>query len=166
MPGKPAMKLRRRRPCGHRVAVSRLKTPVGEWYWIGVAVGLGAGVGVLFAGVLGADRRQLAAAVVLAAAAGAGVGFGLDDWDEAIGGGAGGVAGAIGAGELALGTLRRGGTRAGTAVLFAVGALAVAALGFAPALGYVEAGLLPFLGLRLRRRAGERHAGLRILARD
>jgi hypothetical protein len=139
---------------------------MGEWYWIGVAVGLGAGLGVFLAGLLGGNRRQVAAAVLLGAAAGMGVGLALDDWGEAIGGGIGGLAGALGAGELALGTLRRGGTRAGTAVLFALGALGVAALGFVPALGYLEAALLPILGIRLRRRAGERYAGLRILARD
>jgi len=33
-------------------------------------------------------------------------------------------------------------------------------------LGYVVALALPALGVRLRRRQGERHAGLRILARD
>lgn len=139
---------------------------MGEWYWIGVAVGLGAGVGVLLAGLLGANRRQVVAAMLIAAAAGVGVGVALDDWGEAIGGAIGGLAGAVGAGELALGTLKRGGTRGGTAVLFALGALGVAALGFVPALGYVEAALLPIIGLRLRRRAGERHAGLRILAKD
>jgi hypothetical protein len=139
---------------------------MGEWYWIGVAVGLGAGLGVFLAGLLGGDRRQVAAAMLLAAAAGVGAGLALDDWGEAIGGGVGGLAGALGAGELALGTLRRGGTRAGTAVLFAIGALGAAALGFVPALGYLEAVLLPILGFRLRRRAGERYAGLRILARD
>lgn len=145
---------------------TRLASSVGEWYWIGVAVGLGAGCGVLLAGLLGADRRQVVLGMLLAAGAGVGVGLAIDDWGEAIGGGVGGLAGALGAGELALGTLRRGGTRAGTAALFLIGALAVAALGFVPALGYLEAALLPALGLRLRRRAGERYAGLRILARD
>jgi len=139
---------------------------MGEWYWIGVTVGLGAGAGVLLAGALGADRRLLAVALLLGAAAGAGVGFALDDWDEAVGGAAGGLAGAVGAGELVLGTLRRGGTRGGTALLFVAGALAVAALGLVPGVGYAEAALLPVLGLRLRRRASGRFAGLRILARD
>jgi hypothetical protein len=139
---------------------------MGEWYWIGVAVGLGAGCGVLLAGLLGVERRLVLVGMVLAAAAGVGIGLAIDDWGEAAGGGVGGLAGALGAGELALGTLRRGGTRAGTAVLFLIGALAVGAIGFVPALGYVEAVLLPVLGVRLRRRAGERYAGLRILARD
>jgi hypothetical protein len=139
---------------------------VGEWYWIGVAVGLGAGLGVLFAGVLGGDRRLLAAAIVLGAAAGFAIGLVVDDWDEAVGGAVGGLGGALGAGQLVLGTLRRGGTRAGTAVLFALGALGVAALGWVPGLGYAEAVLLPLIGLRLRRRGPGRYAGLRILARD
>src|SRR5262245_44745654 len=128
---------------------------MGAWYWIGVAAGLGAGLGVFLAGLLGADKRQVAVAMLLGAAAGVGVGLAFGDWGEAIGGGAGGLAGALGAGELSMGTLRRGGTRVGTAVLFALGALGVAALGFVPALGYVEGAVLPVLGLRLRRRAGE-----------
>ncbi len=139
---------------------------MGEWYWIGVTVGLGAGLGVLLAGVLGGGRRQLVAAIVLGAAAGFGIGLALDDWDEAVGGAAGGVAGALGAGEVVLGTLRRGGTRTGTALLVALGALGVAALAWAPGVGYAEAVLLPLLGWRLRRRAPGRYAGLRILARD
>jgi hypothetical protein len=94
------------------------------------------------------------------------VGFGLDDWDEALGGGLGGIAGVLGAGELVPGTLRRGGTRAGTAALFVFGGAGLAALGFAPGVGYAEAGLLPALALRLRRRTTGRYAGLRILARD
>lgn len=139
---------------------------MGEWYWIGVAVGLGAGIGVLLAGALGGNRRQLAAALVVGAAAGFGVGLALDDWDEAIGGAVGGAAGVLGAGAVVLGTLRRGGTRAGTAVLVALGALGVAALGWVPGVGYAEAVLLPLIGLRLRRSGPGRYAGLRILARD
>jgi hypothetical protein len=45
-------------------------------------------------------------------------------------------------------------------------ALALAALAFVPALGYLEAAAVPLVGGRLRRRAGSRYAGLRILARD
>jgi hypothetical protein len=139
---------------------------MGEWYWIGVAVGVGAGAGVLLAGLLGGDRRWAAAALLLGVAAGVAVGFAIDDWDEAVGGGVGGFAGALGALQIVLGTLRRGGTRAGTALLFAAGAIGVAALGWVPGAGYVEAALLPALGLRLRRRSSGRFAGLRILARD
>ena len=45
-------------------------------------------------------------------------------------------------------------------------ALVVAALALIPGVGYLEALVLPALGARLRRRGGERYAGLRILARD
>jgi hypothetical protein len=44
-------------------------------------------------------------------------------------------------------------------------ALAGAALAFVPVVGYLEAIVVPALGLRLRRRAPERHAGLRTLAK-
>jgi hypothetical protein len=37
---------------------------------------------------------------------------------------------------------------------------------FVPLAGYLEAVVLPALGLRMRRREGGRYAGLRILARD
>jgi hypothetical protein len=64
------------------------------------------------------------------------------------------------------GTLRRGGTRFGTAALFAVVALVIAALAWIPAVGYLEATVIPALGARLRGRVPERYAGLRSLARD
>jgi hypothetical protein len=51
-------------------------------------------------------------------------------------------------------------------VLVGGAAVALAALAFVPGLGYVEAVAVPALGLRLRRRAPQRHAGLRTLARD
>jgi hypothetical protein len=78
----------------------------------------------------------------------------------------GGVAGALGAAPVVAGALRRGGTRGGLALLVGLGALAVAALAFVPALGYLESVALPALGLRLRSRLPDRFAGLRTLARD
>jgi hypothetical protein len=68
--------------------------------------------------------------------------------------------------QLVVGALTRGGTRMATALLVLVGAALVAALAFVPAIGYAEALALPALGMRLRRRAGKRYAGLRTLARD
>jgi hypothetical protein len=127
---------------------------VGSWYWIGVCAGLGAALGVLGLGVL----RDVRIALPLAVVAGAVVGWLLSDWAGAIAGGVGGVLGAFGATPTVRGALARGGTAGGTAVL--------AALSFVPVLGYLVALALPVLGLRLRRRQGERHAGLRILARD
>jgi len=139
---------------------------MGGWYWIGLAVGVGAGLGVVAAGLLGTVRAGLVFATAAGAAAGAAAGYALGGGWAALGGGAGGLAGALGTVELARGTLRRGGTRAGTAALFLLAGLAVSVLALVPVAGFVEAALLPVLGARLRRRSGERYAGLRILARD
>jgi hypothetical protein len=139
---------------------------VGDWYWIGLTVGIGAGCGVFLSGLAGRARAGVAVAALLGAAAGAGIGFAIDGWEEAIGGAAGGIIGALAAAQLVRGALRRGGTRGGTATILAGAGLAVAALALVPALGYLEAFALPLLSLRLRGRAGARYAGLRILARD
>jgi hypothetical protein len=139
---------------------------MGSWYWIGVCAGLGAAIGVLLAGFLAGTRAALTAALVLAVAAGIGIGLALGQWDEAVGGGAGGAFGALGAARLVAGTLRRGGARFGTALLIGLAAVVLAALAWVPVLGYVEAALVPALGARLRGRAAERYAGLRSLAKD
>jgi hypothetical protein len=135
---------------------------VGAWYWIGVLAGLGAALGVGAAGIL--LRWPLAA--LLAVIAGAAIGLGVLHWSEAVAGAVGGIAGAFGASPLVNGALRRGGTRLGLAVFVLLGGLVAAGLAFIPIVGYVEAVLLPGIGLRARRRTPEQHAGLRILARD
>src|SRR5207248_70997 len=66
---------------------------VGSWYWIGVCAGLGVALGVLLAGLFAGTRIALTAALVLAAGVGVAIGFALGQWDEAIGGGAGGALG-------------------------------------------------------------------------
>jgi len=139
---------------------------VGSWYWIGVCAGLGVGIGVLLAGLFAGTRAALTAALVLAAGAGVAVGFALGQWDEAIGGGAGGTLGAIGAAQSVAGTMRRGGARFGTAVFVGLAAVVLAAIAWIPAAGYLEAALLPAFAARLRGRMPERYAGLRSLARD
>jgi hypothetical protein len=139
---------------------------VGGWYWIGVCVGLGVAIGVLLAGIVGATRALLALALVAAAGLGVLVGYAIGDTAEAIGGGAGGVLGVIGAAQVVAGTLRRGGARFGTAVFVGAAAVIIAAAAWIPAVGYLEAAIVPALGGRLRRRAPERYAGLRSLARD
>ena len=139
---------------------------MGSWYWIGVCAGLGVGIGVLLAALFGASRALLAAALVLAAGAGVVVGFVLGQWDEAVGGGAGGALGSLGAAQLVAGTLRRGGTRLGTALFIGAAAVLLAALAWIPGIGYVEATVVPALAARLRGRVPERYAGLRSLARD
>jgi hypothetical protein len=139
---------------------------MGSWYWIGVCAGLGVALGVLLAGLLAGTRTALAAALVLAAGGGVAVGFALGQWDEAIGGGAGGALGTIGAAQLVAGTLRRGGARFGVALFIALAAVLLAAAAWIPAAGYLEATLVPAFAARLRGRAAERYAGLRTLARD
>jgi hypothetical protein len=135
---------------------------MGEWYEIGLTVGIGVAIGVFAAGIF---SRMLIAAVV-GAAVGFAIGYVVADWDEAIGACIGGVLGGIGATPIVSGALRRGGTRAGVALLVAGGAVAVAALAFVPVLGYLEAIAVPAFGRRLRSREPDKHAGLRTLARD
>ena len=143
-------------------SVSTLERVLGTWYWIGVCAGLGAAFGVLAVGVF----RDLRVALPIALVAAAAVGWLLAELAGAVAGGIGGVLGTVGAAPTVQGALARGGTRAGTALLVGVAALVLGALSFVPVLGYLLALALPVLGRRVRRRAGERHAGLRILARD
>jgi hypothetical protein len=139
---------------------------MGDWYWIGFCAGMGVASGALAAALLGWARLGWTAAVGIGIAAGIAIGFGLRDWDEALGGGIGGVAGGFGAGQIVRGALRCGGTRGGTATLVGAAAVGIAAIAAVPVLGYVEALVVPALALRMRRRGGDRYAGLRILARD
>jgi hypothetical protein len=135
---------------------------VGAWYTIGLLVGVGVALGLAATAVVG---RALAGIVIGAIVAGA-IGAFVFGWPEAVGGVVGAASGAVGSAPLVAGTLRRGGTRAGTAALLVGAAVVVAALAFIPVVGYLEAIAAPLLGLRLRRRAPDRHAGLRTLARD
>ena len=139
---------------------------MGDWYTIGLALGLGIALGTLFAGLLSATPLGRGAAVVLAGVAGALVGTFIEDWTELVAGAAGGVVGAAGAAIIVAGALRRGGTRAGLALIVAAVAAGLAALAFVPIAGYLEAVALPFVAVRLRRNQAERYAGLRTLAKD
>lgn len=135
---------------------------MGDWYTIGILAGSGAALGLAATGVL----RRAPVALVVSAALAVAIGFVFGQWDEAAGGAAGAVCGSLGSSPLVAGTLRRGGTRGGTALLLALAALVGAALAFVPVVGYLEALAVPVLGARLRRRSPDTHAGLRTLARD
>jgi hypothetical protein len=135
---------------------------MGSWYTIGILAGIGASLGVLAVALVG---RLLVAAVLAAVAAGA-VGILVWHWPQALAGVIGAVCGAVGAAPLVTGALRRGGTRGGTAALLGVAALVGIGLAFIPVVGYLEPLAVLVLGLRLRRRAPDTHAGLRSLARD
>jgi hypothetical protein len=139
---------------------------MGGWYWIGVAAGMGVAIGVLLVGLLAGIRTAVGIALLGAVGGGLLVGLAIGGWGEAAGGMAGGALGALGASQVVSGTLRRGGTRFGTAAVFALMAVVLAALAWIPIVGYLEATLVPAFATRLRRRAPERYAGLRSLARD
>ena len=138
---------------------------MGDWYSIGVFAGLGVALGIAAAGALGGRRFGIAAPFI-AAAIGVALGIVFADAEEAAAAGVGGILGGAGTLELVRGALGRGGTRLGTALFVFVGAVVAAALAFIPLVGYVEAVAVPALGMRLRRRSGQRHAGLRTLAKD
>jgi hypothetical protein len=135
---------------------------MGDWYTVGILIGIGAALGLAAVAFV----RSLLPAAAIAVVAAVLIGLAFGQWDEAVGGLAGAVCGALGSAPLVGGALRRGGTRGGTALLLGLVALVGAALAFVPALGYLEAVAVPALGVRLRRRAPERHAGLRSLAKD
>jgi hypothetical protein len=135
---------------------------VGAWYTIGILAGLGTAIGVACTGALRRALIGLVAAVVVSVA----IGFAFTGWGQALAGAVGAVCGSLGSAPIVSGTLRRGGTRGGTATLLALGSLVGAGLAFVPVVGYLEAIAVPVLGARLRRRSPDRHAGLRTLARD
>jgi hypothetical protein len=138
---------------------------MGDWYTVGLAVGLGAAIGVLAVALLAGRRAGLLVALAAAAVVAAAVGFLIENWDEALGGALGAAAGTLGSVQIVTGALRRGGTRGATALLVALGAIALAAVALIPFAGYLEAVALPALAARLRRRTPERYAGLRSLAK-
>jgi len=131
---------------------------------IGFAAGAGASFGLLLAGVLGSLRGAAAIATFGAAAAGAGFGL-IFGWPEAVAGAVGGLLGGFGAAVFVGGAMRRGGTAGGTALLVVVAAVVTFLLALIPFVGYLEAAALPALAARARKRAGEKYAGLRTLAR-
>ena len=138
---------------------------MGAWYTIGLALGVGVGAGVLAAGLLARGIPGIVVAVVGGAATGALAGAVVGDTAEVIAGVIGGPLGAIGAAQLVVGALRRGGTKGGIAFLVAAAGIVVAVLALIPAVGYASAVVVPALGARLRRRHPERYAGLRTLAK-
>ena len=139
---------------------------VAHWYWIGVCAGLGVAVGALLVGVLAATRTLLAVTLIASGGLGVLIGFALGSWEERIGGLAGGILGGLGSAQVVAGTLRRGGTRVGTALIVGLAVVVLAALAWIPGVGYLEATVVPALAARLRGRMPERYAGLRSLARD
>jgi hypothetical protein len=141
---------------------------MGSWYWIGVAAGVGTGAGIAIGALIPEGRAgvRVSVAAVLAVAAGIGIGLLIGGWAEAAAGGIGGLLGALASVPIVATALRRGGTRFGLAVLVALVGVVVAGIAFIPALGYAEAVATPLFAHWLSRRRPDRHAGLRILAKD
>jgi hypothetical protein len=124
-----------------------------DWYWLGVGAGLGVAAGTAAGWIQAVGLRVLAVlAFVFAAAVGIFVTLLAAAWALAVWAGAAGLA------WLALRRL------AGAA--FPAAFLAATVLAFVPFLGFVEAVVSPLVGGRLRRRAGTKYAGLRVLAKD
>ena len=138
---------------------------MADWYWIGVCVGIAAAAAVVGTAAVPSAKLRIFVGTALGTLVGVFVGLQFH-WYEAVGGIVGAATGLVGAYPLVAGAGRRGGTYLGTAVLVVVAAVVIAGLAFVPVLGYVEAVALLVLGLRLRRRRGDRYAGLRTLARD
>jgi len=138
---------------------------MGSWYSVGVVLGLGVSVGVIAAAVVGRTLFGVIFGGITAAAVGVVFGLIADGTLPPIAGAVGGALGMLGASQVVRGARRRGGTGAGVAALVVVAGLLLAGLAFVPAVGYVEAVVVPLLGLRVRRRSAQRYAGLRTLAK-
>jgi hypothetical protein len=138
---------------------------MGEAYRIGVSLGTGVAIGFVAAALLARLRGGGAAAGVLAAAVGAVLGWIVFGAPEAVAAAVGGLLGGVSTATLARGSLRRGGTAGGTAALLILSAVAVFLIALIPAAGYLEALVVPIVAARSRRRAGEKYAGLRTLAK-
>ena len=136
-----------------------------EVWIIGIAAGAGSAIGVAAAGLLARFvRASLLAAIVGLVAAGA-VAWVVFDWKAGVAGAIGGALGGFGAGTFARGALARGATAGGIAVLLFFAALGLFALALIPVVGFLEAAAIPAYASRTRRRAGEKYAGLRTLAK-
>lgn len=136
-----------------------------EVWRISISAGAGAAIGLVAAGLLSRFARGAVGAAFLALVAGGALTWIVFDWKAGIAGAAGGALGGFGAGIFVRGAVKRGGTAAGTAVLLAGAAAVVFALGLIPIVGFLEALAIPALAVRARRRAGEKFAGLRTLAK-
>jgi hypothetical protein len=138
---------------------------VDPWYTIGLSLGLGLGIGVVLSGLLAANRLGMGVAALLGAAGGVLVGLGIGDVAETVAGGVGGLVGALAAGAVVQGAMRRGATRLGIAAYLGAAGALVLLLAFVPVVGYLAVVALPVLALRMRGRQAARYAGLRTLAK-
>jgi hypothetical protein len=138
---------------------------MGDWYSIGVALGIGLGLGLMLSGILSVNRVGFGVALLLSTALGASSGLVVDNTEEVVAGGVGGLLGAFTAAVVVHGAMRRGATRMGVATYVGAVGLLVLLLAFVPIAGYVLAVALPVLAARMRGKQAARYAGLRTLSK-
>lgn len=138
---------------------------MGDWYEIGVAIGIGVAAGIALAGVLAGLRFGFATTLLGALAVGVLAGMLVNGWTGVGGGVVGAVIGAVSAAVIVRGANRRGATLGGTAFLLIGAAIVVGLLALIPAVGYLEALILPVVAARRARHDPEKYAGLRSLAK-
>ena len=138
---------------------------MGDWYEIGITIGIGVAAGIAFAGVLAGLRFGFATTLLGALAVGVLAGLLVNGWTGVGGGVVGAVIGAVSAAVIVRGANLRGATLGGTAVLLIGAAIVVALLALIPAVGYLEALILPVVAARRARHGSEKYAGLRSLAK-
>lgn len=138
---------------------------MGDWYEIGITVGIGVAAGIGFAGILAGLRFGFVTTLLGALIVGVGAGLLVNGWTGVGGGVVGGVIGSISAAAIVRGANRRGATLGGTALLLIGAAIAVGLLALIPAVGYLEALLMPVIAARRARQGPDRYAGLRSLAK-
>jgi len=136
-----------------------------ELWLIGIAAGIGVALGLAAGGAFARINRAPAASAAVALVLGGVLGWLIVDWKGGVAGAVAGALSGFGAGTLARNALRRGGTPAGTAILFAAAGVIALAVSLIPILGFVEAVAIPAVALRSRQRADEKYAGLRTLAK-
>ncbi len=138
---------------------------MGDWYEIGITVGIGVAAGIAFAGVLAGLRFGFATTLLGAFVVGVAAGLLVNGWTGAGGGVVGAVIGSVSAAAVVRGAGRRGATLGGTAFLLLGAAVVVGLLALIPAVGYLEAVVLPVVAARRARGGPEKYAGLRSLAK-
>ena len=136
-----------------------------EVWIVGISAGAGTAIGVAAAGFLASFTRAPVLAAVVGLVVGGVLAWQVFDWKAGIAAVIAGVLGGFGAGTFARGALTRGATAGGIAVLLFFAALGLFALGLIPIVGFLEAVAIPVFAARTRRRAGEKYAGLRTLAK-
>ncbi len=136
-----------------------------DLYTIGMSLGLGLAAGVLLAGVLAGWRHGRLASIIGALGVGVVAGLLVRGWLGLPGGLAGGIIGAVSAGTIVRGALRRGATIGPTAFLLVCAAMVIATASLIPLVGFVLAVVLPVVAYRRTRSEPERHGGLRTLAK-